>query len=77
MTFRPINERGRGGTDYHAGRILIPRRLATSQIKRKRLRGSRSPNYYVILKKNDYNAFTWTCLILSSPIEVLSQLEGS
>jgi len=24
MTFRPSNERGRGRTDYHAERILIP-----------------------------------------------------
>ena len=28
MTFRPSNERGRGRTDYHAERILIPHRLA-------------------------------------------------
>jgi len=26
MTFRPSNERERGRTDYHAGRLLIPRR---------------------------------------------------
>jgi len=26
MTFRPSNERGRGRTDYHAGRILIRHR---------------------------------------------------
>jgi len=25
-TFLPSNERGRGRTDYHAGRILIPHR---------------------------------------------------
>src|SRR6218665_3199646 len=27
MTFRPSNERGRGRTDYRAGRILIPHRI--------------------------------------------------
>jgi len=27
MTFRTCNERGRGRTNYHAGRILIPHQL--------------------------------------------------